>query len=112
MTSQTGLVNGAASPNMRKKSTEDSTPIATGNWQIQTAKARFSEVFRLARNQPQRITRQGKEAVVMISDQKYEELIGRSRQPRSLVQFFRQSPLVGVELDLERSKDRERDIHL
>jgi antitoxin Phd len=98
---------------MRKKAAEDSATITTGDWQIQTAKARFSEVFRLARNQgPQRITRQGKEAVVMISNEKYEELIGRSRQPKSLVQFFRQSPLAGVELDLERSKDRERDIEL
>ena len=89
---------------MRKKSAQDSAPITTGNWQLQTAKARFSEVFRLARNQgPQRITRQGKEAVVMISHEKYEELIGRSRQPKSLVQFFRESPLAGVELDLKRS---------
>jgi prevent-host-death family protein len=98
---------------MGKKSAEDPAPITTGNWQIQTAKARFSEVFRLARNQdPQRITLQGKEAVVMISNEKYEELVGRSRQPKSLVQFFRQSPLAGVELDLERSRDRERDIEL
>jgi prevent-host-death family protein len=34
-------------------------------WQLQTAKARFSEVFRLARSEgPQRITRQGKEGVI------------------------------------------------
>jgi prevent-host-death family protein len=39
-------------------------------WQVQTAKARFSEVFRLALTKgPQRITRQGKEAVVMISEE-------------------------------------------
>jgi prevent-host-death family protein len=38
--------------------------------QPQTAKARFSEVFRRARIEgPQRITRQGKEGVVMISDE-------------------------------------------
>ena len=98
---------------MREKSAEDPAPTTTGNWQLQTAKARFSEVFRLARNEgPQRITRQGKEAVVMISNEKYEELIGRSRQPKSLVQFFRQSPLAGVDLDLKRSRDRERDIEL
>jgi len=41
--------------------------VAGAPWQIQTAKARFSEVFRLARRQgPQRITRQGKEGVVMM----------------------------------------------
>src|SRR6266851_10280778 len=42
------------------------------SWQIQTAKARFSEVFRRARTEgPQLITRQGKEGVVMISGEQY-----------------------------------------
>ena len=82
-------------------------------WPVQDAKARFSEVFRLARNQgPQHITRQGKETVVMISNEHYEKLIGRSLQPKSLVQFFRQSPLAGIDLDLERSRDEERPIEL
>jgi prevent-host-death family protein len=85
----------------------------TAAWQIQTAKARFSEVFRLARTEgPQRITRQGKDGVVMISEEEYEQLRGRSRRPQSLVQFFRDSPLVGVELDLEREQDTGREIEL
>lgn len=88
-------------------------PAPTRAWQIQTAKARFSELFRLARTDgPQRITKQGKEGVVMISDEQYEHLTGRSRQPASLVQFFRQSPLAGVELDLERDRDTGRDFPL
>ncbi|MCU1273856.1 MAG: Phd YefM [Bryobacterales bacterium] len=83
------------------------------DWQIQTAKARFSEVFRLARTEgPQRITRQGKEAVIMISDEQYHRLTVKSHQPKSLLQFFRESPLVGVELDLQRDKDSGRDINL
>lgn len=83
------------------------------SWQIQTAKARFSEVFRLARTEgPQQITRQGKESVVMISNEQYELLVGRSHQPKSLLQFFRNSPLVGVDLDLEREKDQGREIEL
>jgi antitoxin Phd len=82
-------------------------------WQVQTAKARFSEVFRLARTEgPQRITRQGKEGVVMISDEQYRRLTVTSRQPKSLVQFFRESPLAGVKLDLDRDKDTGRDIEL
>ena|ERR1700724_3641704 len=87
--------------------------ISSQSWQIQTAKARFSEVFRRARTEgPQRIMRQGKEGVVMISDEQYAQLVGRSHQPKSLLQFFRDSPLVGVELDLEREKDTGRDIEL
>jgi len=31
---------------------------------------------------------------------------------KSLVEFFRESPLVGLELDLERDKDTGRDIEL
>lgn len=83
------------------------------SWQVQTAKARFSEVFRRARAEgPQLITRQGKEGVVMISAEQYEQLVGKSHQPKSLVQFFRESPLVGVELNLEREKDEGREIEL
>lgn len=87
---------------------------ATANsWQRQTAKAKFSEVFRRARTEgPQRITRQGKEGVVMISDEEYERLSGKARQPKSLVQFFRESPLVGLDLKFERNKSFSRDIEL
>jgi antitoxin Phd len=81
------------------------------DWQLQTAKARFSEVFRLARTEgPQRITRRGKEGVVLISDEQYDRLRNNSRQPQSLVQFFRESPLVGFDLDLDRDKDTGRDV--
>jgi len=82
-------------------------------WQLQTAKARFSELFRRARSEgPQHITRQGKECVVMISDEQYERLVGKAHQPKNLLQFFRESPLVGVDLDLERDKHEGRDIEL
>jgi antitoxin Phd len=90
------------------------TPRKIGpEWQVQTAKARFSEVFRRARTEgPQLITRQGREGVVMISGEQYEELTGRSHQPRNLVEFFRESPFVGVDLDLERQKDEGREVEL
>lgn len=88
-------------------------PESKASWQLQAAKARFSELFRRARSEgPQLITRQGKEGVVMISDEEYERLVGKAHQPKSLLQFFRESPLVGVELDLERQKDEGRDIEL
>jgi antitoxin Phd len=96
-------------PKPTRKSTATNNPV----WQVQSAKARFSEVFRLARTQgPQRIRRQGKDGVVMISDEEYHRLTTRTRQPKRLVQFFRESPLVGVKLDLEREKDTGRDVEL
>jgi hypothetical protein len=36
------------------------------------------------------------------------ELILKTRQPKSLVQFFRESPLRGVKLDLRRDRDANR----
>jgi len=85
----------------------------TAHWQLQTAKARFSELFRLARSEgPQLITRRDKEGVVMISDEQYQRLVGKAHQPKNLLQFFRESPLVGVELGFERDKDEGRDVEL
>ena len=92
---------------------DDGLNTAPEPWQVQSAKARFSEVFRKARAEgPQRITRQGKEGVVMLAEEHYERLVGKSHQPKSLVQFFRQSPLVGVDLDLKRDRDPGRDVDL
>ena len=93
----------------------DASKSRTGghNWELQTAKAKFSEVFRLARTEgPQRITRQGKEGVVLISDEQYRRLLTKSHQPKSIVQFLQESPLVGVALDLERDKDTGRDLEI
>ena len=87
--------------------------LASESWQVQTAKARFSEVFRRARTEgPQRITRQGQEGVVMLSEEQYERLTGKAHQPKSLVEFFRKSPLVGADLDLERDRDEGRSLKL
>jgi len=88
-------------------------PATRTVWQLQEAKARFSEVFRLARTEgPQLITRQGKDGVIMLPVEQYERLVNRSRQPKSLMQFFRESPLVGLELEFERSQEMSRDIEL
>ena len=99
----------------RGRQPADANMARTGqrDWQLQTAKAKFSEVFRLARSVgPQRITRQGKEGVVMISDEQYDRLMVKLHRPKSIVQFFRQSPLAGVNLDLERDRDGGRDVEL
>lgn len=82
-------------------------------WQLQTAKARFSELFRRARAEgPQYVTRQGKEAVVVVPAEEFERLTRRARQPRSLVEFFAASPLAGAELDLSRKADYGRKVKL
>jgi len=82
-------------------------------WQLQTAKARVSELFRRARSEgPQWVTRQDKEAVVILPAEQFQQLTARSRQPRSLVQFFAQSPLAKVNIDLRRKPDYGRKVKL
>ncbi len=79
-------------------------------WQLQEAKNRFSEVVNKAITEgPQTVTRHGEEIVVVLSKAEYNRL---KKSQGSLVDFFRQSPLVGVELDLERDQSLPRDIPL
>ena len=82
-------------------------------WQLQTAKAKFSELFRRARTEgPQYVTRQGKEAVVILPAEDFQRLASRQRQPASLVKFFAESPLKGIDLDLHRAPDYGRKVEL
>lgn len=82
-------------------------------WQLQTAKAQFSEVFRRARSEgPQLVTKQEKEAVVILPAEEFERLSARSRQPQSLVRFFAESPLAKVRIDLKRKRDFGRKVKL
>lgn len=99
LTKRSGRAAGKAPPNAR--------------WQLQTAKARFSELFRRARSEgPQWVTRQNREAVVILPAEDFERLSARSRQPKSLVQFFAQSPLAHIAIDLERRPDYGRTVQL
>jgi len=86
---------------------------ARSSWPLQDAKARFSEVVdRALAEGPQRVTRRGREAVVVVAADTFEAMHARWNQPASLVDFFQRSPLAGVELDLRRAPDLGRDIDL
>ena len=89
-------------------------PIAVQkDWQLQEAKARFSEVFRLAReNGPQRVTKHGRTAVVVLPAEEYERLSRAKTHPGSLVRFFAESPLAGSGIQLDRQRDFGRAIDL
>src|SRR6185503_4815722 len=96
-----------------KKTTQPSTKRQSSPWQLQAAKARFSELFRRARTEgPQVVTRQGKEQVVVLPVEQFAQLTKRARQPKSLVKFFSESPLSQVKLDLSRDVDSGREIEL
>ena len=79
-------------------------------WQLQEAKNRFSEVVNKAIEEgPQTVTRHGEEIVIILSKAEYNRLV---KSQTSLLEFFRQSPLVGIELELERDSSLPRDIDL
>jgi antitoxin Phd len=80
------------------------------NWQLQDAKNRFSEVVQKAIEQgPQIITRRGVKTAVIMSVEDYQQL---TKPKVNIVEFFRKSPLKGVEIDLTRDKDMGREIDL
>jgi len=80
-------------------------------WQLQEAKNKFSEVVESALSHgPQLVTKRGVEAVVVLSYKDYRKLLA---SPKPLSEFFRQSPLAGIDLDLKRNMDAVRsDIDL
>lgn len=95
------------------KGVGEKNPEEGSTWQLQTAKARFSELVRRALTEgPQTVTRQGKAEVVVVPADYFKRLRRRSKQPKSLVQFFAESPLAEVELDLRRQKDSGREVKL
>lgn len=81
---------------------------------MQEARAHLSALINAAHaGRPQRITRRGRDEVVVIKAEDYERLCG----PRgSLVEFLRNSPLAEAvaagEIDLERDRSPIRDLDL
>jgi len=79
-----------------------------GHWELQNAENHFSEVFDRALTQgPRFISRPDARRVVVISSDMFECLI---RGQENLVAFFQNSPIAGLNLDLERIQDYPRDI--
>lgn len=78
-------------------------------WQLQTAKARLSEVLRAAESSPQEITQRGEAVAVVLAKADYERLTGRKG---SFVDFMRRSPFGRVELRLRRDRSKTRRVEL
>lgn len=75
-------------------------------WQLQEAKNKLSEVVEAALNDgPQVITRRGADTAVVLSCAEYRRLLLTQKK---LSDFFRESPLAGVELDLTRDSSPAR----
>lgn len=79
-------------------------------WQLQEAKAKFSEVVKLATKEgPQEITMRGQPTAVLISMEDFQRIKGKKP---SLLTLMRSSPLMGIDLDMERDRSPVRDIEI
>jgi prevent-host-death family protein len=79
-------------------------------WQLQEAKARFSElVNEVEHGGYQTITKNGHEVAIIISKEEFENL----RKPKNtLLDFFNDAPYPEVDLDIERDHDLGREVDL
>ena len=75
-------------------------------WQTQEAKARFSELIRMAEIAPQGVTVRGRPAVVILSQQEYLKL---QRPKIKFLEMMQNSPLSDIEIDLKRDRSKPRD---
>lgn len=79
-------------------------------WQLQEAKARFSEVVNeVIEDGYHTITKNGKPVVVIISHDEFEKF---QKPKNSLGEFLSESPFSSFDLDIERDKDFGREIDL
>jgi prevent-host-death family protein len=70
------------------------------SWTLREARAKLSELIdRALADGPQTITRDGEQVAVVVSAEQFRALTGSEE---SLVEFFQNSPLRGLDLDLSR----------
>ncbi|HXL21835.1 MAG TPA: type II toxin-antitoxin system Phd/YefM family antitoxin [Candidatus Dormibacteraeota bacterium] len=80
------------------------------SWTVAEAKAKFSEVLECARKDgPQRITRNGREAAVIVSSEEWERKV---RRKGTLADFLAGSPLRESGLEIEARKKSPREVDL
>ena len=94
----------------RQTSEEARLEKTARTWQLQEAKARLSELVRLAQESgPQTITVRGENPVVLISRRELDRMT--AKRP-AFWAFMRASPLKGCATDLGRRRSRSRRVDL
>jgi antitoxin Phd len=97
----------------RTRRTGASSPALTSmeRWKLEDAKARLSEVVRLAGTSgPQLVTIRGREAAVILAPEQYQRLLPRRESDLTLSRFLKGLGLAA--LDVERESDTGREIDL
>ena len=100
---------------MTRKSSGAATPSVQppqGRWRLQDAKARFSELVRLAHSDgPQHVSLHGRDAVVVIAAEEFQRLKG-DRSGQLLIDALQASPHRDIEIAPDRSTMAVRDVVL
>jgi antitoxin Phd len=79
-------------------------------WQIQEAKAKFSQLVEDANVKGyQIITKQSEPVAVILSKKEFDKM---TQSKTSLLKFFKAAPCQEIELDIQRSKDLPRELDL
>ena len=85
---------------------------ARSRWRLQDAKARFSELVRLAHSEgPQHVTLHGRDAVVVVDADEFQRLRGE-RTGQLLVDALASSPHRDIEIAPRRAAMPVRDVVL
>ena len=101
----------AATRRRKPLGTSPGTMGSMERWKLEDAKARLSEVVRLAGTEgPQLVTIRGKEAAVILAPEQYKQLLPKPKEHQPLVRFLQGLGLSS--LDLERERDTGREIRL
>ena len=96
----------SATPRRRKRSPE------TGQWLLQDAKARFSELVRRVRSEgPQRVTVHGRDEVVVISAEEFRRLKG-DLTGKALIVAMQASPNRDIDIEPRRTPMPVRKVSL
>ena len=100
---------------MTRKTLPTAVPTAQpprSRWRLQDAKARFSELVRMAHSDgPQHVTLHGRDAVVVVAADEFDRLKG-ARSGQLLVEALQASPHRQTELEPRRSAMPVRAVKL
>jgi len=78
-------------------------------WQLQEAKAKFSEVIRMTETEPQVVTMRGQPIAVIVSQREYLRL---AKPKPSFLELMQRAPLTDSEIEIERDRSEAREIDL
>ena len=97
---------------MTRSTSSPRAPRRPGEWLLQDAKARFSELVRRARSEgPQLVTVRGREEVVVVAADEFRRLKGE-RTGAALVEAMQASPHKEFEIAPKRTRAPVRGVEL